>query len=730
MKIEKISFLADTVIRNVTILIIIAVGLQSMFSTSFIGRDVDEEGRSYATTMNILDNPWKHAFAFLLVLVLVTCFIFFFQRERFENYVWMNRSKIIKYMSVLVCIAGILWIVITSIAPVSDQSKVFRIAMQWRQNNFMAYSEGGYLFRYPFQTGIVLFYYVLSFIFGINNYIGAQLVNVVALVIIYYFLAQLVHFFWKEDKLIVSVAYIGVMLWVPFFFYITYQYGILPGMACSLGAVYSMTKYFEFRKYRYAFIAALSMGMATVLKMNCLIFAVAMSCFLVYDAVEIFFTCKKKLDKKWMDSLIFVAILFIGVWGCNYTVDCCAEKISGYEMPKGEAMLSWIVMGLSEAELGPGFYTGYINRIFVEKNYDTELINEASVEKIKELLGEMMEDPKGVGIPFFARKTAFQWNDPSFIGMDRTKDRNSAFVVPDYVRNIIEGKGCVCLYLYLNYIQTMIWAGTLLYLIRKNDKRNVYELIGLVIFLGGFLFHLIWESSASYTIPYFLLIIPYAIKGFIDVGRDIVSAIEVGRKDGLYTVLKINKKRYIVWAVSVIVGACVLFWFSEKGIFKKTLALDDGIKAERQFYHIVEEEKILKNGYYYISPLNAKDKIIIDSENKIDVVALENHGKKDEFRDKVLLQEINGKMELRFRNTEHVLGIETLEKKNLLVTYLDDELNLFFKNSDMIETEWVFREEENSIYYILYEDLALTFDGKKIFLENFEEKESQKWIVQ
>ena len=61
----------------------------------------------------------------------------------------------------------------------------------------------------------------------------------------------------------------------------------LPGMALSLGAVYYMTKYIDTRKYRYIVPASVCMGAATVIKMNCLIYMVAIACFLLYDALDI-----------------------------------------------------------------------------------------------------------------------------------------------------------------------------------------------------------------------------------------------------------------------------------------------------------------------------------------------------------------------------------------------------------------------------------------------------------
>lgn len=726
---ERFYRFVNGIIRILAVAIIAAMGLQSIFSTSFIGKSINQNGRVRASTLNILDNPWKHFLVFVLSLLMVSYLVFLFRKKGINRFVQTNSAKIIKIFCVFVFVAGVLWIVITQLAPSSDQAKVYKIAMQWRRGNFMAYAEGGYLFRYPFQTGIVLFYYLLSFVFGLDNYVGAQLVNVIALVLIYYFLAKLAQFFWRNDTTIAVAVYAGVAFWIPFFFYVTYQYGVLPGMACSMGAVYAMTQYLTFRKYRYIIIAALCMGVATVLKMNCLIYAVAIACFLIYDAIELLFFAEKESGKKWMASFLFIVALFVGVWGCNRIVNRYAENLSGYEMPEGEAMLSWIVMGLSDAELGPGFYTGYINRVFVENHYDTELINQASIAKIKELLKEMVDDPLKTGIPFFAEKTAFQWNDPTFIGMDRTKERDAAFIVPDYAQSIIDGQGSVVLYILLNYVQTMVWLGALLYLVRSRKSNNIYELIGVVIFLGGFFFHLAWESSGSYTIPYFLVMIPYAIKGFVDCGRSIVKTVDIARENG-FTISEEYKKKIVTWVAVSIAGVFVLLLFSGTGLFTRTLALNDGTDAENQFYHKIKEEEMLKNSYYYISPVEDVGKILAEDHNRIGVVAMENDREKADCQNRILIQMDEGGTKLRFRNTERVLGVETTDGKNLLISYMDDDLNLFYEKSDTIKTVWNIRKIDDSSYYILYGNLALTYESGEIALEELQEKASQRWIVQ
>ena len=47
-----------------------------------------------------------------------------------------------------------------------------------------------------------------------------------------------------------------------------------------------------------------------------------------------------------------------------------------------------------------------------------------------------------------------------------------------------------------------------------------------LIFLGGFTFHLLWETKAIYVLQYFYLLIPYAVYGIYEVFNLIDSKIE------------------------------------------------------------------------------------------------------------------------------------------------------------------------------------------------------------
>ena len=602
--------------------------LHSIFSTSFVGRIILEDGSEQERTLNIADRPLRHLLAFILLTAALFGGRKLWDAFRAHKNVHagahggkgrMVRGNMVFWgLTLLTVVLAASYVGMTQLYPGSDPAKVYGIAMQWRQGDFSSFEEEAYLFCYPFQAGIVLFFYLLSFLFGEGNFVGIQLVNVLFLAVIYGLLVKLsglfgvtagegTEGFGKKRKGLQVAVYLGLLAWVPLSFYVTYLYGILPGMALSLGAAYFAQRYLAVRRYSYIAAASLCMGLATVIKMNCLIYLIAIACFLVYDAISCFFLSEEKRWKEGTVSLIFIICMGLSVALCTQVSNAIVERIAGQELPEGEVMLSWVVMGMQEAPLGPGGYNGYISNVYTACHYDTELTTQTSLEDLQKIMTRMSENPLDEGLPFLARKTAFQWNDPTFICLDRTRGRKSLTQIPGWLESVIDGKGGVRLSVLLNYMQTEVCLGMLLYLFLRWRKGNLYELMGAVIFLGGYLFHLFWESSASYTIPYFVLLIPYAVCGMAEWTAFLegtVDRLRGAERSGEGTAEMVEKSAFRrkqrgkagrILAAAVVIGFCLLvFAFTRTNLFDRTIALDDdrnGIDASAQFYQTGSWEK-------------------------------------------------------------------------------------------------------------------------------------------
>lgn len=752
MKVQKYLYdIANSLIRILAALIVAGIYLQSLFSTSFIGVITLEDGSKLGTGLYVADKPWKHI---LILLVVVAAGLLLYRGYRYWRAKRPNGVSVktaFYCLSMITLCMGVLLVVATQMAPVSDPNKIYRIALQWREQDFSSYAEGGYLFRYPFQTGIVLFYYLLSFVLGIDNYIGLQFVNAIALMMIYFFLARLALCFWRREKAVSVIAFAALILWSPLSFYVTYLYGILPGMALSLAAIYCVVRYAETRRYRYVLPAVLCMGTATVLKTNCLIWMIAVICFLLYDVLAELAKGKKKTDRKWLGSLCFVILLIAGTIACNKACDRAAEYISGYEKPEGMAMISWVVMGLSEAPGGPGNYNGYIGDVFVRCHYDREQINQAGREDIQKILTQMSQHFVEEAVPFFARKNAYQWNDPSFGALNYNTGRTSAIDMPEYIDRLFNGEGRFLFFTVMNYVQTLFLLGFFLYLLLDWNSRNIWELTGAVVFLGGYLFHFVWESSASYTLPYFVLIIPYSVKGFADLIRRLDKTVRgVCGSEDRKGFLGVLFKKYRRGGAGILAAAVLFLLFTRTDSFYRTIALDDGEEAAAQFYYQKDEAdhqserspQIVSadsGGYRYLSPYLADDRTIAMKDGGLELVPIvisedeggyERAAEVQDIGNKVSIQKKSEGMTIRFRSNEQVLAVDKRGGVTpVLTTYVDDNMNLYYEPSELLYY-WNISAAEGGGYHITIDDMALACRNGELLLESISESDEQRWIFQ
>jgi len=66
----------------------------------------------------------------------------------------------------------------------------------------------------------------------------------------------------------------------------------------------------------------------------------------------------------------------------------------------------------------------------------------------------------------------------------------------------------------MNKYLFVLYAGALIYAVRSLfEKENIYTTLLYVIFIGGFLFGIIWEAKGRYMMPYAMYLIPYMAGG-------------------------------------------------------------------------------------------------------------------------------------------------------------------------------------------------------------------------
>ena len=77
---------------------------------------------------------------------------------------------------------------------------------------------------------------------------------------------------------------------------------------------------------------------------------------------------------------------------------------------------------------------------------------------------------------------------------------------------------------YLDIVQICIYLFSLVSVLNaiKTNKFNHTNSILLIVFVGGFLFHILWETKSIYVVPYYMMLLPSAADG-IEVTNEFIS---------------------------------------------------------------------------------------------------------------------------------------------------------------------------------------------------------------
>ncbi len=398
----------------------------------------------------------------------------------------------------------------------ADAMHVNSIALDLLDGNYNILNTNEYLKIYPYQIYMAEYIRLIYSIFGRENYVAVQVINVIFIMLLVFALMLITHELFENEKADKWIAVIS-MLYFPLYLYSTLCYGDIPGLCLGAWAIYFTVRYLKSDRWINLVPVAFLFCFAIIVKENSKILLMAFGIIMLLKC----FT-----DKKWGRLLFAAAVVIIGLSG-TFTIKQITAKKAGLEnFPEGTPTLSWVVMGIqdsNEATTGCGWYNGYTINIYKEYGGDVELANAKSIDAIKEAAIAKIQDPKHA-VYYYFRKFNSSWNDPSFM-MQQLTEWNSRHIdnrtkVTDF---FIYGQGRTILFWIMNFTHMIIvfWAAVGAIAVIKNwSLERAYLLLNV---LGGLLFHeFVWETSGRYVHPYYVLLMPVAGYGLY-VGYSFIS---------------------------------------------------------------------------------------------------------------------------------------------------------------------------------------------------------------
>ena len=418
----------------------------------------------------------------------------------------------------LAAVFYLLWILLVPSWGGSDSHQCMASAQGLLQGDFsawepVAYSYGtaegplGYAYTYPSQNGLILYMAVLAFFFGDAAYAVFQILN------IGFFILGIVSL---QRMMVRGNEKRSLLLWMacclPFSFYILFVYGTMPGFGLSCLAMERLVRYVEEGRRRDFWIGAAAVAAAVILKSNYEIVLVALFLYLASSGVF------RKRARLLVAAVLLIAVYVIG----NRGIQTGISSVTGRPVSDGAPMIAWVQMGLEESKRGPGWYNGYQVKLFQKADGDADLASAWAQADLRKTLSDMAEEPAETA-DFFVRKIESIWAEPTFQSLWIQEVGNTSWAEGSLPWQLFKEEGVLNrVYVFAaNLMQTFVYAMACVWVVlgmRDQDKRMKKQdkwgmLLPGIVFIGGFLFHLVWEAKGQYSVVYFMLLLPYAYLG-------------------------------------------------------------------------------------------------------------------------------------------------------------------------------------------------------------------------
>lgn len=369
-------------------------------------------------------------------------------------------------------------------------------------------APGGYIQRYPHQIGLMLYDTVLQ-LFTENPAIYF-FVNLLFVFGINAVLLAISHTLFGRK--LVDLVTVGLsFLFLPQFFFIMFAYGLIPGFFfMSLGFLGAL-RYTRTRKWRDAALLAVGCAFAATFKQNFLIGAIAVFIYLILDTLR---------EGTWRIRLKTLSVLLVAAAVLllpTRIITAVYRGVSDEPLDEGTPTLAWVVMGtdIDNRWLGPGWYSGFNYSSYTEAGYQKEPAAEAAREALRKNLEKIKAEPDRAA-EFFLDKTYSQWCDPLFQSVwtgplaDCYQEAHTPLLVSLYGGGEVEDAVATL----AREILLSVLGLSLLALLLLRTRTEGAEML-LLFFIGGLLFHTVWEGKSQYTYPYIFVLIPLAAYGTV-----------------------------------------------------------------------------------------------------------------------------------------------------------------------------------------------------------------------
>ena len=451
-----------------------------------------------------------HVVNFILVCILSVGLTYLFKKvELIEKLKPKYKVIIVVAILVLYFIAQIGWINYRNASPGWDSGSVYEIAKDLYNGNSEEVTNSLYAEKHPHQIPLAFTESVILRIQRSDHFRIFQYFNALANV------AIVLALFFISKELIPNSKYIALCLglaFIPLSLLTTFIYGDIVGLAFALWSILFLIKSKKQERWYYVLISSALLAFAIICRKNMLIFAIAEVIYLILNII----LEKHELKKTLLSILMILVFLIISIIPSKIIIALIQNKY-GINAANQAPATTYLYIGMTTGERGNGWYNSNADWVW---DYPIDEAKEMYNNAIKERTKFFITHPKDL-IMFYATKNISMYAENTYAGLFYNESFSFGY---DEYKN--EEKDAIVisfqerLQLYQKALMIIVFTFALVILIKNRKEISNEELLLLLVFIGGFLFHNMWEAKSRYIIPYLVILIPLASKGLVAILKD------------------------------------------------------------------------------------------------------------------------------------------------------------------------------------------------------------------
>ena len=404
--------------------------------------------------------------------------------------------------------------------PYADSLQLDRLARALIAGDAPAFSSAvdavaPYLELYPFQSGSVLFLALAYAVFGAGNQVAVMAINALANSVSLLALLVIAHFLFDDKRPGCSnVCALLLCACFPVFLSCPFVYGNSAGLGLGLAALACSVAAFARPRPLSALIA---LGACSAVLMACSL--VVKSTFILLLMGLVIAWLLFAVGRRRYVALPVILVAALAVNAVPGLATRATESAVGADFGDGMPKTSWIAMGLrSDSVSGvPGWWSFVPSDYYLQTNGNAEAQSALAVESIVGSLQGFACDPASAW-SFFKDKLSSEWLDPTYQSLYYSALANAGeSQITDimYSGTSANRIAVECMDAYQLVVYAAAAAALLSFVVElRKSTLSASALPGHALmcfsFFAGFGCYLLWEAKSVYTLPFFLLLTPYA----------------------------------------------------------------------------------------------------------------------------------------------------------------------------------------------------------------------------